>query len=435
MSPTTNEDKPETATSSTPSPANKPQWRGVALSVLVAILAVATGLLWRHSQLLPAFIEKWSTGSSKSETTTTTTLWTITPNSTGLLVDASIYETYLGSELSMLEESPPTNNNGKHSCVYLFLELTPKTTNADMHREWKTNKRSSCRVMVMANTDQFTIETLDLPNLELILCKTRQCVSWIQQKQQEQNKKIPMFYTGFTSIVPSSASLQDDDNLERFHKFIHVAGRSPHKGTWSILQAWLQHPHWPTLTLTSYNNQMVDHLLAQLKQQLRIQHLPSNIRHLTQKLSRAEMDHLMTSHGVHLCLSGMEGFGHYINEARAVGALLLATNYPAMNEFVTAKNTGILLEPSNMLEWTNGLPFANVGAPELARVMNQIVLPMSLEQRRDYGQRAQEAFYTDRKLFQQRMTHLQCYVESCRHDDSTKKDASSCAHTCGLQLE
>eukprot|EP00775_Hariotina_reticulata_P005665 gene5665-5902_t len=59
-----------------------------------------------------------------------------------------------------------------------------------------------------------------------------------------------------------------------------------------------------------------------------------NIRLVTQRLSRTQHDVLLASIGMHICTSSKEGFGHYINQARAVGALLLTTAYPPMEEFV-----------------------------------------------------------------------------------------------------
>lgn len=227
---------------------------------------------------------------------------------------------------------------------------------------------------------------------------------------------------------------------------------SPHKGTASILQAWIQHPHWPTITITSYNNKAMEYILKQLEQHAGMKKLPSNIRHIHQKLSHQEMAHLMWTHGVHLCLSGMEGFGHYLNEARAVGALVVATNYPPMNEMIPSttkdgddhgNDTGILVEPSNMLTWTNSLPFANVGPPEIANVMNKVVLPMSLTQRAEKGRRAQLAFEHDQQAFAQRMQAFQCYLGHCRKRNlgtegatATREQQAKCAQeVCGLELE
>ncbi|GLE06529.1 hypothetical protein PINS_up015855 [Pythium insidiosum] len=43
-----------------------------------------------------------------------------------------------------------------------------------------------------------------------------------------------------------------------------------------------------------------------------------------------------------LCPSVMEGYGHYINQARAAGGLILAPDTPPMNELVT-EDSGVLI--------------------------------------------------------------------------------------------
>jgi hypothetical protein len=44
------------------------------------------------------------------------------------------------------------------------------------------------------------------------------------------------------------------------------------------------------------------------------------------------------------CCLALQGFGHYINEARASGAFIISTDHPPMNELVPAK-IGLLISP------------------------------------------------------------------------------------------
>ena len=182
--------------------------------------------------------------------------------------------------------------------------------------------------------------------------------------------------------------------------------------------------------------------LHQMEQQLGRTKFPPNIRHIDTKLSRSEIEELLWTHGVHLCLSGMEGFGHYINEARAVSAMAITTNYPPMTEIITSSETGVLVDPTNMLQWTNSLPFANVGPAEIVQVMNKVVLPMSLQERAAKGQRARVAFEHDQRQFQQRADQLQCYIiNNCRLQNgdtsttTTTEGLRKCVEKCGLVLE
>ena len=100
-----------------------------------------------------------------------------------------------------------------------------------------------------------------------------------------------------------------------------------------------------------------------------------------------------------------------------------------MNELVTS-DAGILVEPSNMLEWTNKLPFANVETPQIIDMMNNIVLPMSVAQRAERGQRARMAFENGRQKFREKMQNLDCYIRDCK-----KGDLDCATKLCGLMDE
>ena len=45
---------------------------------------------------------------------------------------------------------------------------------------------------------------------------------------------------------------------------------------------------------------------------------------------------------VHICPSAREGFGHYINEARSVGAVVLTIDAAPMSEFVVDGESGVV---------------------------------------------------------------------------------------------
>ena len=404
-------------------------WRSL-LSLFVLALAVGINCFGRVS----------FTDERHTEELQYPEIFVITPNSGGLKTDAAIFEKYLGAKLSLLQDEPPPPPKQKGTeCIYIFLEVTPNQPSAATHDDWKKDQaKYQCRIMLMVNTDQFYPENLEMPNLELMICKTRQCVSWVQKAQEEKLSKdsnatrVPIVYTGFTSFspTPSAAAQPREKKSDRFGRFLHVAGSSPHKGSWNILQAWLNYPSWPTLTITSYDNKLIDTVLMQIKLQLGLSQLPSNIRHISTKLSRQDINEMMHSHGVHLCLSGMEGFGHYLNEARAVGALVVAANFPAMNEMITPE-TGVLVEPSNMLTWTNGLPFSNIDALTIAQLMNTVLLPMSLDRREALGKNASAAYQADQRKFQIQISNFQCYLASCLG----KNDKHSCAKSCNVDLE
>jgi len=204
----------------------------IASAFFVTILAIVASL-W--------YGQPTKNNDHAATSTTLTKIWTIAPDSTGLLVDAAIFQHFLGSQNSIVQYPPPQHDNDdEKNCVYLFLEVTPTIPNSDFHVGWKDEARN-CSAMLMANTDQFTKDHIIQAttkannrywnNLELILCKTRQCVAFVQQLQQETRKdksKIPILYIGFTSFAPPLSSPPQEHNtndLARYDRFLHVAGQ------------------------------------------------------------------------------------------------------------------------------------------------------------------------------------------------------------------
>ena len=124
----------------------------------------------------------------------------------------------------------------------------------------------------------------------------------------------------------------EDRHLEgaRAPTFLHVAGKSRMKGTTRLVELWSRHPEWPRLTI-------VQSLPAARTPVAR-----ANIEWRTEYLGDAELRALQNAHGIHLCTSETEGWGHYIAEAASTGAVVIATDAAPMNELVSAAR-GILV--------------------------------------------------------------------------------------------
>jgi hypothetical protein len=115
-------------------------------------------------------------------------------------------------------------------------------------------------------------------------------------------------------------------------QFLHLAGRSPLKGTQRLLALWQRHPQWPQLTVvqdTSAGRAGAKPAVA-------------NIVQVRGFVSDSELRMLQNAHRFHLCLSEAEGWGHYIAEAMSVGAVTFTCDAPPMNELVGAER-GILI--------------------------------------------------------------------------------------------
>lgn len=142
-------------------------------------------------------------------------------------------------------------------------------------------------------------------------------------------------FVGFTSFDRQLPA------LERTPTFFHLGGRSPNKGSQAIVDAWLQAPRWPTLTLVQ-------------RAPLRLpERVPANLHLVRDYLDDGALQALQNRHLFHLCPSETEGFGHHLVEGLSVGAITLATDAPPMHEMVTPER-GVLV------------PWARCGSQRLA---------------------------------------------------------------------
>ncbi len=145
-----------------------------------------------------------------------------------------------------------------------------------------------------------------LSNLDAILCKTRDAESIFGNY-------------GYTEFIGFTSRDMLDKSTHRERKFLHVAGGSSAKGTAETIEVFRR----TGFPLTIIGDTHVPH------------ELPPNIKRMgrvdTQTLKQA-----MNSHLSHVCASSYEGFGHYLNEARSVAAVIITTNAAPMNEIATA---------------------------------------------------------------------------------------------------
>lgn len=133
-----------------------------------------------------------------------------------------------------------------------------------------------------------------------------------------------------TTYIGFDSDDRYDPAITKQRTYFHLAGKSTMKGTDRLLRVWQRHPEWPHLILVQHQDGGVTAPRAQ------------NIEARVGYMSDEELRSVQNESVFHLCLSLTEGWGHYIAEAMAVGAVTITVDARPMNELVGA-DRGVLV--------------------------------------------------------------------------------------------
>lgn len=148
---------------------------------------------------------------------------------------------------------------------------------------------------------------------------------------------VPLFEgrAGFVDFIGFTSEDRHLPDVIRERQFFHLAGRSSNKGTTALLAFWRANPQLPKLVVVQ-SPKAAANVVTDCE----------NIEHRVDYLDEDTLRELQNASMFHLCPSETEGFGHYLVEAMSVGAVVLTTGAPPMNEFV-ADGRGIQLVPDS----------------------------------------------------------------------------------------
>ncbi len=133
-----------------------------------------------------------------------------------------------------------------------------------------------------------------------------------------------------TTYIGFDSDDRYEGGVAKRRTYFHLAGKSTMKGTDRLVRVWQRHPEWPRLILVQHKDSGVGPPAA------------PNIDMRVGYLSDQELRTLQNESLFHLCLSLTEGWGHYIVEAMAVGAVTITVDARPMNELVGA-DRGVLV--------------------------------------------------------------------------------------------
>ncbi len=191
-----------------------------------------------------------------------------------------------------------------------------------------------------------------------------------------------------TEFVGFDCEDRYDPQVERQPGFFHLAGKSRMKGSGRLVKHWAKHPMWPLLTVLHSRKSAFEIVNA------------ANICYESRYMDDDELKNQQNKHMFHVCLSETEGWGHYIPEALSVGAVVLATDAPPMNELVTL-DTGLLIksQPSGTQHLATTYEFDTTSLVSAV----EIALKMSHAEIRQYADNSRTWFVQNKKDFQYRV--------------------------------
>lgn len=189
-------------------------------------------------------------------------------------------------------------------------------------------------------------------------------------------------FIGFTSREPFK-------RVQNYSEFCHFRGKATTRHTQLLLDIWQRRNDLPRLSAQIYGPDIAIRLGKWIGE--------GNIRLFMDFFaSHDEYFAELSQGGLHLCTSATEGFGHYINESRAMAAVILTLDAAPMNELITS-DFGILIPSLGSKTLNAGLSFST--SAELIEDAVDRVRSLSSAEREAMGQRARKAFEDDRSAF------------------------------------
>jgi len=277
--------------------------------------------------------------------------------------------------------------------VYISDSSIKLTKKDDIHlyvsnTKYELTQMASIRLF-MINHELFSQKDADLDvlkNIDYVLCRTNISVEWARQIKEKNNLSYKIIYTKFTSLFPI-IKVNKIQNL-----ILHSAGEHHWKQTDSIIQAWMTYPDLPSIVITC-SDQCYDNIKNILKGKL----IPKNMILYNKLLDKKKFELIKNEIGIHLCPSIVEGYGHYINEARKIRSLVVTSDYPPMNELVDAES-GVLIKCSSFGKKKNGAILCIIDKEHIYEGVKKTI-NLSLEARDVMIERSYEKYVDDTNFF------------------------------------
>jgi hypothetical protein len=181
-------------------------------------------------------------------------------------------------------------------------------------------------------------------------------------------------YTGFTS------NDMYDEQITKDKRLLHIEGKSMLKNTDALITAYQMKPEIQKCYAISSRNTGKHNGLE-----------------FFERLPYDKLKVLLNACLIHICPSMYEGFGHYINEARSTGAVIITTDRQPMNEFINDKR---FLVEGQRARVHNLVPLFKVNPIDLANNI-QSVCAMDFDELKAIGMENRKEFLKLDLLFKE----------------------------------
>eukprot|EP00775_Hariotina_reticulata_P012551 gene12551-12684_t len=267
----------------------------------------------------------------------------------GMCTDVALYMMYAGGRVIPMPAAPEVYDSYCGSLTArLFLE--------SMYGEFVSKRKDVLHIQLLNSEHMWTQDAPMHAKMQLFLCKTAFCQMLMQQHVVNKRYWASVWFMGHTSSDPS-VGISGDVTAQLLSAIagnrpqgyaIHVKGKSGLKQTKVVLDCWAQHPEFPALVVVGKASKE-ELSPAALAAKNIIFHPPVAREAGHPEAAGADLliepdrlRALQTAASLHVCPSVREGFGHYLNEARAVGGLVVTVDHPPMNELITP-DSGLLV--------------------------------------------------------------------------------------------
>lgn len=311
-----------------------------------------------------------------------------------------------------------------------YYDICPKTPIIYFNHYWENVLEASKDkpMYLMPNIEMYELRETHFWRADVVLCKTMACQNRVTQwyKQEGNPRNTRVFYTKHSTsdvvhlaqyrITSNANAVIKTKNFENV-RFVHTAGNSGWKGTREILRCWLSRVDLPPLDL--YINKGNLEIMFDAETVSRVLN-SSNIDVTLDALDAVQFGRMMAESAFFLCPSVMEGYGHYINQARATGGVIVTTNVEPMNELVPSTDMGVYVKTQvdygdqtflgGAFDGSHGL--RDVGGlvgrfepDDLCTAADQVVA-MSVKDRESKAEHIRQQYHEDTKFFAAAMQKL-----------------------------